>query len=268
MRKLPTFEVLNIWANKLVPVVDAAAAAIMDVYVRDFAVMEKADASPVTEADRAAEAIVLAGLHGLNAGFPIVAEELVEAEGAPTFDGNSFWLVDALDGTREFIKRGTEFTVNVGLIYEGLPILGLIQIPAQGITYIGICAPSGQRRAEKLVNKASSPIAVRRCGPSVIIAGSRSHEIEDEIKAFLATKTVGERLIVGSSLKFCMVAEGKADFYPRFGPTCEWDTAAGHALVRAAGGSVHTFDGTEMRYKKPHFRNGRYLAQGLPEVSP
>jgi 3'(2'), 5'-bisphosphate nucleotidase len=256
------FALLNIWANTLLPIAAQAGDATLDVRRRGFAVMEKNDTSPVTEADQIAEQIITDELEKLVPVIPIVAEERVAAEGHVAFQGNSFWLVDALDGTKEFIKGGDDYTVNIALIWEGVPVLGLVHAPARGDTYLGV-AMGDQRRAEVWRDGATTPISVRPRGARVVITGSKSHEVPALMDPFLAQYDVAEKLAIGSSLKFCLVAEGKADLYPRFGPTCEWDIGAGHAVVRAAGGRVHTFDGVEMTYKKPGFRNGRFLAEGI-----
>jgi 3'(2'), 5'-bisphosphate nucleotidase len=186
------------------------------------------------------------------------------AEGTiPAFEGRDFWLIDALDGTKEFVKGGTDFTVNVALIQGGLPVLGVVHAPARAETYLGVVDPaSAARRAEVRRAGGTVPLIARKRPSRVIVAGSRSHEIADEMNTFLDAYDVADRIVVGSSIKFCMVAEGRADLYPRFGPTSEWDTAAGHAVLRAAGGRVHTFDGVELAYKKPSYLNARFLAEG------
>jgi len=261
-----SFDVLASWADNLVPVAEKAGQAILEVRSRGFDVLKKDDASPVTEADRIAEGIVVAELERLAPSIPIVAEERVAGGEVPDLKGDSFWLVDALDGTKEFIKNGTDFTVNIALVYNGVPVFGIVHAPAREETFVGfVDSETGQRKAEVSRKGESKAISVRARPEQVIVAGSRSHEVADEMDAFLSKYQVGDRIVIGSSLKFCLVAEGKADFYPRFGPTCEWDTGAGHAVLRAAGGRVHDFDGAEMPYKKaPTFLNGRFLADGGP----
>lgn len=256
------FTTLNDWADRLVVTARAAGAAILDIYATDFEVMKKTDASPVTIADQAAERVILADLKKLSPAFPIVAEEDVAAHGFPTFEGNSFWLVDALDGTKDFIKKGNEFTVNIAFVQHGLPVLGIIYVPVRDALYVGVSGASpSERRAQSVVNGSTATIHCRPRPPKVVVAGSKSHETSDSMAAFLAEHDVGERLKISSSLKFCLVAEGRVDLYPRFSPTCEWDTGAGHAIVRAAGGRVHDQTGVELQYKKPKFLNGRFLAQ-------
>lgn len=259
-----SFTLLGTWADRLTPVAEAAGRAILDVRARGFETFTKADSSPVTEADRIAEGLVTADIESLVPHFPIVAEERMADGLAPSFEERSFWLIDALDGTKEFVKGGTDFTVNVALIWNGLPVMGIVHAPARGETYLGVVDPAGTgRRAEVHRNGAITPIAARRRPARVIITGSKSHEVQDQLDQFLAGFDVADRLVVGSSIKFCMVAEGRVDLYPRFGPTSEWDTAAGHAVLRAAGGRVQTFDGAELSYKKPNYLNGRFLAEGL-----
>ena len=262
------FELLNTWADRLLPVAEEAGRATLEVRKRGFDVLAKNDSSPVTEADQIAEGIITKVLEQLEPVLPIVAEERVAADGMTQFEGNTFWLVDALDGTKEFIKGGDDYTVNIALVWNGVPTLGLVHAPARGDTYLGVVDPNGTaRRAEVWRGGKPLKIAVRPRGPRVVITGSKSHEVPELMDPFLANYDVAEKVVIGSSLKFCLIAEGVADLYPRFGPTCEWDIGAGHAVVRAAGGRVHTFDGKEISYKKPNFLNGRFLAEGPAETA-
>lgn len=258
------FATLERWMETLLPAVEAAGRAILDVRAKGFDVITKADASPVTAADQAAENMVLAELEKLTPVFPVIAEERVAAGHMPEcFD--AFWLVDALDGTKEFIRGGNDFTVNVGFISEHLPAMGLVHAPARHETYVGAIA--GAQRAAFVVREGKrAAIAVRARPARVVVTGSKSHEQPELMDPFLAGFDIAERTVVGSSLKFCLVAAGKADLYPRFGPTNEWDTAAGHAVLRAAGGRVHDFRGAEIRYNKPKFLNGAFLADGGPGI--
>lgn len=261
----PDFATLNAWADRLIDTARRAGAAIMAVRAVGFAVGRKADASPVTEADAAAERIVLADLEALRPAYPVVAEERAAAQGLPDFAGEDFWLVDALDGTREFVGNGGEFTVNIAFVCGGLPVLGVVHAPALDVLYVGVVDEAhGRHRAEAWRAGGRSVIRCRPRPAKVTVAGSKTHEISENMRAFLARHEVEQRLRISSSLKFGLVAEGKVDLYPRFSPTSEWDTAAGHALVRAAGGRVHDQAGRELRYKKPGFVNGRFLAEGLP----
>jgi 3'(2'), 5'-bisphosphate nucleotidase len=256
------FITLNAWADGLIVTARRAGEAIMAVYATEFDVTKKADASPVTVADQRAEAVILGDLEKLSPRFPVVAEEQVAAHGAPAFEGDDFWLVDALDGTREFIKKGREFTVNIAFVQNGLPVLGIVFAPASDEMYVGVVNGTGAHRAEVWRGGVKKGISCATRRSPALVAGSKTHEVSDNMKAFLAQHGVGDRVRVSSSLKFGMLAEGKIDLYPRFSPTSEWDTAAGHAVVRAAGGRVHDQQGHELRYKKPGFLNGRFLAEG------
>jgi 3'(2'), 5'-bisphosphate nucleotidase len=259
------FATLNAWADGLTDTARRAGAVIMDVFAGHVDVMHKADASPVTVADQRAEAIILQDLAALRPVYPVVAEEHVAAHGLPVFDGENFWLVDALDGTKEFIKKGQEFTVNIAFVQNRLPVLGIVFAPATDELFVGVVdEQTTQRRAEVWRGQTKTPIGCRAQPKDVKVAGSKTHEMSDNMKAFLAERGIMDRVKVSSSLKFGMVAEGRIDLYPRFSPTSEWDTAAGHAVVRAAGGRVHDQTGAELLYKKPKFLNGRFLAEGLP----
>ncbi len=235
----------------------AAGEAIMAVYASDFDARQKSDSSPVTDADEAAEAIILAALRTCAPETPIVAEEAVARDGAPPPAGR-FWLVDPLDGTREFINRNGEFTVNIALVEGGRPVLGVVYLPAQDLLYAGVAGQGATR--EKDGERAA--IAVRRADRDALdVVASRSHR-DAATDAFLSGLQVRNLVAAGSSLKFCRVAEGGADLYPRFGPTMEWDTAAGHAVLAAAGGTVTNPDGSPFLYGKADYRNGGFLAYG------
>lgn len=238
-----------------------AGDAIMEIYAGDFAVRRKGDASPVTLADEHAEKIILAALAAAAPGIPVIAEEQAEADGLPAKLAELFWLVDPLDGTKEFISRNGEFTVNIGLIQAGRPILGMVHVPALDVTYGS--AGSGSARRWRGTGPAE-PIAARRVPDSgLVVVHSRSHENNEKFDAYLVGKNVAEKRVCGSSVKFCLLAAGEADLYPRFGPTMEWDTAAGHAVLLAAGGSVTTLDGAPFLYGKPGLRNPGFIARGL-----
>lgn len=235
-----------------------AGAAIMAIYAQGFDAREKADASPVTDADEAAEAVILDALRALAPDIPVVAEEAVAQGGAPTV-ADRFWLVDPLDGTREFISRNGEFTVNIALVEDARPVLGVVYLPAQDLLYEGA---AGQGALRTGPDGRPEPIAVRQADPRALdVLASRSHR-DAQTDAFLAGLQVRQLVAAGSSLKFCRVAEGAADLYPRFGPTMEWDTAAGHAVLLAAGGTVTLPDDSPFRYGKPGFRNGPFIARG------
>ncbi len=237
-----------------------AGVVIMEVYESDFAVEHKADASPVTAADERAEDVILEGLRRLTPHIPVVAEELAAAGALPEVH-EMFWLVDPLDGTKEFIRRNGEFTVNIALIRDGMPVLGVVHAPALAKTY----AAAGPGTAFRQIgDDAPEPIRVRRIPcEGLTVLTSRSHGSGDKLDGWLAAHKVAGRVTAGSSLKFCVVAEGAADAYPRFGPTCEWDTAAAHAVLLAAGGSVVEADeGTPLSYGKKDFRNPEFIAWG------
>ncbi len=237
-----------------------AGAAIMAVYASDFAVRRKEDASPVTLADEHAEAIIVAALAEAAPAIPVVAEEHAAAHGLPAAAPPLFWLVDPLDGTKEFVARNGEFTVNIGLVEAGVPILGIVHLPAQDLTYAA-AGPGGATR--RRANGPAEPIAARRV-PAVgpVVVHSRSHENNEQLAAFLAGRPGATTRVAGSALKFGLLACGEADLYPRFGPTMEWDTAAGHAVLAAAGGTVTTLDGAPFRYGKAGFLNSGFLARG------
>lgn len=240
----------------------------MEIYETDFDVEIKSDNSPVTAADGASEAIILKALHDIAPDIAVVAEEQCAAEGFPDFEGTTFWCVDALDGTKEFIHKRGSFTVNIGLIVDGTPVLGLVYAPARDVLYRGtVCPATGNRSAEAIRDGVRADISVRPIPEQgLTVVGSASHQVKDAMDAFLAEHKVHEMIAIGSSLKFCLVAEGQADIYPRFGPTCEWDIAAGHAVLSAAGGSVKTFSGGPMPYKKAseNYLNGPFLAASTP----
>jgi 3'(2'), 5'-bisphosphate nucleotidase len=224
-------------------------------------VREKADASPVTAADEAAEAFILRALETLTPEIPVVAEEAMAAGARPDISGGLFWLVDPLDGTKEFLARNGEFTVNIALIQDGEPVAGVVHAPAMAMTWAGAGAGSAT------FSEADRPprgIEVRRPPEDgLVVVASRRHGASQDLDRFLADYHVAEQTEAGSSLKFCLVASGQADLYPRFGRTMEWDTAAGHAVLLAAGGSVtRADDGAPLRYAKPGFENPHFIARG------
>lgn len=239
-----------------------AGRAILDVYAGDAAVTLKADCSPVTEADQRAEDIILAHLFRAFPEIPVIAEESVAAGRVPEIGEGPFFLVDPLDGTREFIARNGDFTVNIALIRDGVPVLGFVYAPACGLAYAG-----AGNRAERLSVTEDfrvterRPAKVRPCPPTPIALVSRSHN-SPETLAWLDHEGVTERRVIGSSLKFGLLAEGVADLYPRLSRTMEWDTAAGDAVLRAAGGRVTDVAGQPLVYGKPGFANPFFIAKG------
>jgi 3'(2'), 5'-bisphosphate nucleotidase len=257
-------------AGRLIPSILEAGAVEMRYYLTDVEVEAKADRSPVTAADKEAEAILLKALAEIAPGVPVVAEEAV-SEGRLPQIGDMFFLVDPLDGTKEFINKRGEFTVNVALIEHGAPVLGLVYAPAIGELYAtlgpgraGLARVATDVRARGIDDYSFADIHVRAPDPERLVAvASRSH-MTAETEAFLARYAIAERRDSGSSLKFCAIARGDADIYPRLAPTMEWDIAAGHAVLLAAGGSVTSPDGRPMRYGKTTsgFRNGDFIAWG------
>jgi 3'(2'), 5'-bisphosphate nucleotidase len=248
----------------------AGARAVMAVYRTEFSVDRKADDSPVSEADRAAEKEIVARLSAAMPDIPIVAEEAVSA-GRKAKPSHEFLLVDPLDGTKEFIGRNGEFTVNVALVENHEPVLGVVLAPALGLAYGGGlgCVWKGNLDEEFSKTGGWTEIRARRAGPAPVAVASRSH-LNKATEEALANAKAGRRRLIGSSLKFCLLAEAEADFYPRLGPTMEWDTAAGDAVLRAAGGMVVTLDGKPLRYGKTgikgmrDFENPHFLAAGDP----
>ena len=238
-----------------------AGDAILAVRSRGFETMHKADASVVTEADHAAEAIILTALRAATPDIPVVAEEEMAAGHNPR-SANAFWLVDPLDGTREFVALRDDFAVCIGLVRAGRPVLGVVAAPAHREAFGAIVGQGAMKRDDTGVHS----IKVRtppEAGLTVI--ASRSSARHPRMVPYLAGRTVAETLHVGSAIKFCRIAEGVADLYPRFGRTMEWDTAAAQAILEAAGGSVRSAEsGTILTYGKPGFENPHFVAEGAP----
>lgn len=246
----------------------AAGRRIMEVLRAGPRVEHKADASPVTQADRDAEAIILAGLRAALPGMPVVAEEETSAGIGPDEVGETFLLVDPLDGTREFVAGRGDFTVNIALVRDHVPALGVVFAPARGLLYAG--GPGGAQEVHvdpgfTVVSR--RPIRVREPAGRRRVVASRSHRTP-QTDAFIARLAGVEIATVGSSLKFCMLAAGEADLYPRLGPTMQWDTAAGDAVLRAAGGHTLTTHGSPLRYGAfagggdAAFANPHFVASG------
>lgn len=237
-----------------------AGERIMEVYESEFDIRRKDDHSPVTDADQAADLVILNSLKALTPKIPIITEEQVDAGNIPDISGGVFWLVDPLDGTKEFIRKNGEFTVNIALIVDSRPILGVVHAPALDITYqAAYPEPTTVERDGGL----PEVIEARMPPPGgVVVVSSRSHANNEALSNFLTGVKVKDRITAGSSLKFCMIAEGKADLYPRFGRTMEWDVAAAHAVLLGASGEVELFDGGPMTYGKPGFENPHFIARG------
>jgi len=237
-----------------------AAHAIEAVKRAGFAVERKSDESPVTEADRIAEALIVEALRAATPDWPVVAEEEVAA-GIITAAAPRFWLVDPLDGTRDFAKGSPEYAVCIGLVEHGRAILGALALPATGEVFGGLLGHG----AWKEDGAPRRPIAVRAVpAAGLTVLASRAYADDPRMLPFLAGRPIAAQRAVSSALKFCRVAEGAADLYPRFGGTMEWDTAAGQALVEAAGGGVTGIDGTPLRYGKPGWRNPDFVCHGGP----
>jgi len=249
---------LRALAERLLPIVDRAGAAIMKIYDGAFTVQHKADDSPITIADLESQRVILEGLARITPDIPVLSEESAAAPWAERQTWRELWVVDPLDGTREFVKRNGEFTVNIALVVDHEPVLGVVSAPAQGSIYWGakgVGAFTEHRGAARsAIHTAVPPQRPLR------VVGSRSHASK-ETSAYLEKLAEHVMTGVGSSLKFCLLAEGKAELYPRFGTTSEWDTAAGQAVLEAAGGHVTALDGRKLRYNcKESVLNGDFLA--------
>jgi 3'(2'), 5'-bisphosphate nucleotidase len=243
-------------ASALLPSVLAAGRIEMRHFAAGVEVERKPDTSPVTAADREAEAVLLEGLWHAARGVPVIAEESASLVATPE-PGTAFFLVDPLDGTREFVARSGEFTINIGFVVDGVPAFGLIYAPALQALFVTV---GPERAVETRIAPESEQTSLEDCAlaeirtrvpdlDALVALESRSHRNE-ATEAFLARYKIASARRVGSSLKFCLIARGEADFYPRLGPTREWDTAAGHAILKAAGGTVTTIDGFPLAYRK------------------
>jgi 3'(2'), 5'-bisphosphate nucleotidase len=241
----------------LVRIVRAAGIVVMRHYEAGCDARIKSDRSPVTDADEEAEKLILAELALAFPGVPVVAEEEAAA-GRIVAVGSRFFLVDPVDGTKEFVKRGGEFTVNIGEIVDGAPVSGVVLAPAIGRLFVGAV---GEGAFELSAGTIRTIAARAPASDGLVAVSSRSHP-DAKTDELLKTLPIKGHTNAGSSLKFCLVAAGEADIYPRAGQTMEWDTAAGHAVLRAAGGSVTNWDGTPFVYGKPDFRNGPFIARG------
>lgn len=259
MKNTETNQVLE----QLVDISRRAGLAILEWYEGDMGITQKADDSPLTKADLASHRLIQAELTRLWPKIPVLSEESAVIPWETRQTWNQYWLVDPLDGTKEFINRNGEFTVNIALIRDHEPVLGVVHVPVTDVSYYGSRQAGAFRQqgtAEATAIQVRKPAAV----PAGIV-GSRSHanpELADQLNAL----GPHELISMGSSLKFCRVAEGLADFYPRLGPTCEWDTAAAQAVVEAAGGQVVKIDGTALQYnRKEIYLNPFFFVIGDPE---
>lgn len=254
---------LALWREACIALIQAAGRAILAVYGSDFSVQEKPDASPVTAADLAAHALIAEGLAALTPALPLLSEEGAGIDWDIRRHWQCYWLVDPLDGTREFVKRNGEFCINIALIEQGQPRLGLIHAPVDG------CLVHAQHGQGAWLRTASGDIALTTQRPAPArprVIASRSHP-DARSQRLLQAIGAHARDGLGSALKFCRIAEGRADLYPRFGPTCEWDTAAGQCIVEAAGGRVVDLNGAPLRYNGgPSLVNPDFIALGDPEL--
>ena len=257
--------------DELTAIVARAAAAILAIAPAALTPRMKADHSPVTAADQAAEAVILESLARLLPGVPVVSEEAA-ARGEACAAAATLALVDPLDGTREIIEGRSEYTVNLAIVADGVPVLGLVAAPALGFLWRGVVGRGAERL--RLVGQGpsrqavdSTPIHTRRAPSHGLVAAvSRSH-FDAKTASFVDRLPIAERIVCGSALKFCRIAEGAADVYPRLSPTCEWDVAAGHAVIAAAGGMVTTPDGGPILYGREGFRIPGFIAWGDAEAA-
>jgi 3'(2'), 5'-bisphosphate nucleotidase len=248
------------WMAEVVRLAQRAGDEILSVYSEQFEVTHKSDQSPLTLADLRSHEIIVHGLRALTPGVPVLSEEASDIPYEQRRQWTRYWLVDPLDGTKEFVSRNGEFTVNIALIENHVPTLGVVHVPVTSTTYTGAAGIGAFRKVDA---EAAQPVSVRTPAASPLrIVGSRSHR-GDSLDQYLPRLAPYELIAVGSSLKFCLVAEGNADFYPRFGPTSEWDTAAAQAIVEAAGGAVVKTDGERLRYNtKAELLNPHFLVYG------
>lgn len=240
-----------------------ASDAVMRIYHGGHTVTRKPDASPVTEADHASEKIIVDGLQQLTPDVPVISEEEVSQHGVRFDFANPprrYWLVDPVDGTKEFVAKRGEFTINIGLVENGRPVLGVLHVPVAGNTYAAAGPDSATVRRGEARAEAIHVRPPPRGG--IVVLASRSHGDKAGVSALLEDYTVAERRLMGSAVKFALIAEGSGDLYPRLGPTMEWDTCAGHAILEAAGGSVTTLSGKPLRYGKRDFLNPDFIARG------
>lgn len=252
-------------ARAFAAIASDAGVAVMEVYNSDFETRRKADYSPVSDADERAEEIILARLEAELPGVPVLAEERAAREGLGEKVADAFLLVDPVDGTKEFVQRKGDFTVNIALVCSGRPVAGVVFAPARREMYFG---GAEARLIEDFAPGAKvgdgRVLKTRAYPEGGLVAITSSSHLNEETKKLLARLPVASQTAIGSSLKFCWVAAGKADVYPRWGPTMEWDTAAGHAVLEAAGGQMLKPDGSPFLYGKgaQGFENGPFVAWG------
>ncbi|MDT0617937.1 3'(2'),5'-bisphosphate nucleotidase CysQ [Salinisphaera sp. P385] len=244
----------------VIAIAERAGRAILEVYHGEFEVEHKADDSPLTAADLAAHRVIAAGLRDLTPDWPQLSEEGADIDAATRHVWSRYWLIDPLDGTKEFVKRNGQFTVNIALIEDSVPVLGVVHAPELDCTWSAAPRAGAAKRAADGSQRTLSVATVDPARPRVLV--SSSHRTPD-VDALLTRMPDFEPVAMGSSLKFCLIAEGEADFYPRLGPTSEWDTGAAHAVLAAAGGEVVELSGTPLRYnQRDSLLNPHFLAFG------
>lgn len=250
------------FAEVLRPTAVKAGRKILDVREGNLEISIKGDQSPVTIADQQAEKIILKSLKHVAPEIPVIAEESVSAGIVPDTK-DVFWLVDPLDGTKEFISGGSDFTVNIALIENGIPTFAIIYVPVTGKLYTALNQDTAilQNVTNDEISTVENLIKTRDIPQDGMTAVASKSHLDEQTEAFLKDNNIEKTVSVGSSLKFCIVATGDADIYPRFGPTMEWDIAAGHAILSAAGGSVTNPDGTPFKYQKKGYLNGAFIAK-------
>jgi len=254
---------MHMQMNSILPdvikVADEASQRVLHIYQSDFKINYKDDSSPITAADIASHEIIEKGLRRISRDIPVLSEEGADIPWEERRHWRRFWLVDPIDGTKEFTQRTGEFTVNIALIEDGEPVLGVVTVPALKEAYWGVKGEGAHRRDRSGLVQ---PIRVVESRQAVRVLASKNH-LNDETRSFIEKLGEHEFLQAGSSLKFCRIAEGRADIYPRLGPTSEWDTAAAHAVLVAAGGKVETLNGKPLRYGKENLQNPHFIAKGV-----
>ena len=248
----------NFVLSEVLKIVDAASQRVMNIYATDFKVTFKSDDSPITAADLESHQVIVEGLRELTPNIPILSEEGENIAWEKRKDWQSFWLIDPIDGTKDFTQRTGEFTVNIALIEEGEAVLGVVTAPALNEAYWGAKGEGAYKRDS---TGEIQKISVAKPGSTVRIVASKNH-LNEDTKAFIQKFESHKLVQAGSSLKFCRIAEGQADIYPRLGPTCEWDTGAAHAVLNAAGGKVETLEGKPLVYGKEDVLNPFFVASG------
>ncbi|WP_323753996.1 3'(2'),5'-bisphosphate nucleotidase CysQ [Marinobacter sp.] len=244
--------------SDVIKVADEASERVLHIYQSDFKVQYKEDHSPITAADMASHETIVRGLRSISRDIPILSEEGDQVPWEERKHWRRFWLIDPIDGTKDFTQRSGEFTVNIALIEDGQPIMGVVTAPALKEAYWGIKGEGAFKR-----DRTGRTHRIQVAEPKDIkrVVASKNH-LNDETRAFIETLGEHETVQAGSSLKFCRIAEGHADIYPRMGLTCEWDTAAAHAVLLAAGGKVQTLDNTPLQYGKEDILNPHFIAAG------